>query len=98
VREGVPEKATCVHPTLGGTIFVGVFRRDDAVPSSLGMKRHPALIPLSRDHGLVHAVQLRRAAADGDASARLNSPLTAISSAATASAVSYTSTTEPQPE
>ncbi|MCA1681005.1 MAG: hypothetical protein LC777_19730, partial [Actinobacteria bacterium] len=24
--------------------------RDDAVPSSRGMKRHPALIPLSRDH------------------------------------------------
>ena len=37
------------------------------------MKRHPALIPLSRDHhdGLVQAVRLRRAAADGDASARL---------------------------
>jgi len=37
------------------------------------MKRHPALIPLSRDHhdGLVRAVRLRRAAVDGDASARL---------------------------
>ncbi len=37
------------------------------------MKRHPALIPLSRDHhnGLVQAVRLRRAAACGDASARL---------------------------
>src|SRR5215218_10023514 len=37
------------------------------------MKRHSALIPLSRDHhdGLVQAVGLRRAAADGDASARL---------------------------
>src|SRR6266852_8246944 len=37
------------------------------------MKRHPALIPLSRDHhgGLVQAVWLRRAAAGGDASARL---------------------------
>jgi hemerythrin-like domain-containing protein len=37
------------------------------------MKRHPALIPLSRDHhdGLVQAVRLRRAAAAGDASARL---------------------------
>src|SRR5947208_11376257 len=37
------------------------------------MKRHPALIPLSRDHhdGLVQAVRLRRAAADGDASAPL---------------------------
>jgi hypothetical protein len=37
------------------------------------MKRHPALIPLSRDHhsGLVQAVWLRRAAADGDASVRL---------------------------
>src|SRR2546422_9730825 len=37
------------------------------------MKGHPALIPLSRDHhdGLVQAVRLRRAAADGDASARL---------------------------
>ena len=37
------------------------------------MKRHSALIPLSRDHhdGLVQAVRLRRAAADGDASARL---------------------------
>jgi hypothetical protein len=37
------------------------------------MKRHPALIPLSRDHhhGLVQAARLRRAAADGDASARL---------------------------
>ena len=37
------------------------------------MKRHPALLPLSRDHhdGLVQAVRLRRAAADGDASARL---------------------------
>jgi hemerythrin-like domain-containing protein len=37
------------------------------------MKRHPALIPLSRDHhdGLVQALRLRRAAADGDASARL---------------------------
>jgi hemerythrin-like domain-containing protein len=37
------------------------------------MKRHSALIPLSRDHhdGLVQAVQLRRAGADGDASARL---------------------------
>src|SRR5437762_14350422 len=37
------------------------------------MKRHPALIPLSRDHhdGLVQAVRLRRAAANGDASARL---------------------------
>src|SRR6266540_2488896 len=37
------------------------------------MKRHPALIPLSRDHhdGLVQAVRLRRATADGDASARL---------------------------
>jgi hemerythrin-like domain-containing protein len=48
--------------------------RDDAVPSSRGMKRHPALIPLSRDHhdGLVQAVRLRRAAADGDASARLS--------------------------
>ena len=38
------------------------------------MKRHPALIPLSRDHhdGLVQAVRLRRAAAGGDASARLS--------------------------
>jgi hemerythrin-like domain-containing protein len=37
------------------------------------MKRHPALIPLSRDHhdGLVQAVRLRRTAANGDASARL---------------------------
>ena len=37
------------------------------------MKRHPALIPLSRDHhnGLVQALRLRRAAAGGDASARL---------------------------
>jgi hemerythrin-like domain-containing protein len=37
------------------------------------MKRHPALIPLSRDHhdGLVQAVRLRRAAADRDAAARL---------------------------
>jgi hemerythrin-like domain-containing protein len=37
------------------------------------MKRHSALIPLSREHhdGLVQAVWLRRAAADGDASARL---------------------------
>src|SRR5216684_1660508 len=37
------------------------------------MKRHPALIPLSRDHhdGLVQAVRLRRAAVDGDALARL---------------------------
>ena len=37
------------------------------------MKRHSALIPLSRDHhdGLVQAVRLRRAAAVGDASARL---------------------------
>ena len=37
------------------------------------MKRHPALIPLSRDHhsGLVQAVRLRRSAADGNASARL---------------------------
>jgi hemerythrin-like domain-containing protein len=37
------------------------------------MKRHSALIPLSRDHhnGLVQAVRLCRAAADGDASARL---------------------------
>jgi hemerythrin-like domain-containing protein len=37
------------------------------------MKRHPALIPLSHDHhnGLVQALRLRRAAADGDASARL---------------------------
>jgi hemerythrin-like domain-containing protein len=37
------------------------------------MKRHSALIPLSREHhdGLVQAVRLRRAAADGDASARL---------------------------
>src|SRR3972149_6134246 len=37
------------------------------------MKRHPALIPLSHDHhnGLVQAVRLRRAAAGGDASARL---------------------------
>jgi hemerythrin-like domain-containing protein len=37
------------------------------------MKRHPALIPLSRDHhdGLVLALRLRRAAAAGDASARL---------------------------
>ena len=37
------------------------------------MKRHPALIPLSRDHhnGLVQALRLRHAAADGDASARL---------------------------
>jgi hemerythrin-like domain-containing protein len=37
------------------------------------MKRHPALIPLSRDHhdGLVQAVRLRRAAADGDAPCRL---------------------------
>ena len=37
------------------------------------MKRHPALSPLSRDHhnGLVQAVRLRRAAADGDPSARL---------------------------
>ena len=37
------------------------------------MRRHPALIPLSRDHhdGLVQAVRLRGAAADGDASARL---------------------------
>src|SRR6476659_5857268 len=37
------------------------------------MKRHLALIPLSRDHhnGLVQASRLRRAAADGDASARL---------------------------
>jgi len=33
------------------------------------MKRHPPLIPLSRDHydGLLQAVRLRRAAADGDA-------------------------------
>jgi hypothetical protein len=45
----------------------------DPAPYSRGMKRHPALIPLSRDHhnGLVQAVRLRRAAADGDASARL---------------------------
>ena len=37
------------------------------------MKRHPALTPLSRDHhdGLVQALRLRRAAAAGDASARL---------------------------
>ena len=37
------------------------------------MKRHPALIPLSRDHhnGLVQALRLRRAAADGDAADRL---------------------------
>jgi hypothetical protein len=37
------------------------------------MKRHPALIPLSRDHhgGLVQALRLRRAAATRDASARL---------------------------
>ena len=37
------------------------------------MRRHPALIPLSRDHhsGLVQALRLRRAAAGGDASARL---------------------------
>jgi hemerythrin-like domain-containing protein len=37
------------------------------------MKRHPALISLSRDHhnGLVQALRLRRAAAGGDASARL---------------------------
>jgi hemerythrin-like domain-containing protein len=37
------------------------------------MKRHPALIPLSRDHhdGLVQSLRLRRAAAAGDASARL---------------------------
>src|SRR3972149_7809703 len=37
------------------------------------MKRPPALIPLSRDHpnGLVQALRLRRAAAGGDASARL---------------------------
>ena len=37
------------------------------------MKRHPALIPLSRDHhdGLVQALRLRRAAAAGDASTRL---------------------------
>jgi hypothetical protein len=37
------------------------------------MKRHPALIPLSRDHhnGLVRASRLRRAGKDGDASARL---------------------------
>src|SRR5206468_3328711 len=37
------------------------------------MKRHPALIPLSRDHhdGLVQALRLRRAATGGDASARL---------------------------
>jgi hemerythrin-like domain-containing protein len=37
------------------------------------VKRHPALILLSRDHhdGLVQAVRLRRAAADGDASAPL---------------------------
>jgi hemerythrin-like domain-containing protein len=37
------------------------------------MKRHPALLPLSRDHhkGLVQALRLRRAAAAGDPSARL---------------------------
>ena len=37
------------------------------------MKRHPALIRLSRDHhnGLVQALRLRRAGVDGDASARL---------------------------
>src|SRR6266571_8554118 len=37
------------------------------------MKRHPAVIPLSRDHhaGLVQAVRLRHAAGGGDASARL---------------------------
>jgi len=37
------------------------------------MKRHSALLPLSREHhaGLVQAVRLRRAAAEGDASARL---------------------------
>jgi hemerythrin-like domain-containing protein len=37
------------------------------------MKRHPALIPLSRDHqnGLVQASRLRHAAAGGDAPARL---------------------------
>jgi hypothetical protein len=37
------------------------------------MKRHPALIPLSRDHhdGLVQAVRLRRAATDGGAAGRL---------------------------
>src|SRR6266516_5935006 len=37
------------------------------------MKRHPALVPLSRDHhnGLVQALRLRRAAAGGDASGRL---------------------------
>ena len=34
-------------------------------PRVVGIKRHPALIPLSRDHhnGLVQAVRLRRAAA-----------------------------------
>jgi hemerythrin-like domain-containing protein len=38
-----------------------------------GVQRHPALIPLSHDHhhGLVQARRLRRAADDGDASARL---------------------------
>jgi len=37
------------------------------------MKRHPALVPLSRDHhgGLAWALRLRRSAAAGDASARL---------------------------
>jgi len=37
------------------------------------MRRHPSLIPLSHDHhnGLVQAVRMRRAATDGDASARL---------------------------
>src|SRR5436190_15915778 len=37
------------------------------------MKRHPTLVPLSRDHhnGLVQALRLHRAAADGDASTRL---------------------------
>jgi len=37
------------------------------------MKRHPALIPLSRDHhnGLVQTSRLRRAGADGDAAAWL---------------------------
>jgi hypothetical protein len=40
------------------------------------MKRRHALIPVSRDHhtGLVQPVRLRRAAADGDAAARLLRP------------------------
>jgi hypothetical protein len=49
VREGVPEKGDLRHPTLGGTIFVGVFLGLAAAVLSMGRDWHLAVHPCGAD-------------------------------------------------